>query len=408
MGKKRPISDSEPSEDSESDINDSDTELQEALASGELKPGLVVAKKQKVEPKAPTINNIARLETKLNEIKLPHTFHWVERLDVVNDLAPLAPEIAFQLDDHREKREKEITLSNLRKTKKKVTPGPPTLKSVEEDPIHNDFKREMAFYRQAQQSVLICLPRLKALDVPTKRPDDYFAEMAKSDDHMKKVSQVLLKKQTAKEKADKVRKIREQKKFAKQTQVHVIQERQKAKKEMVESVKKYRKGQKNALDFLDDKRSSKQQKNGKGESSGVRVSKKREMKNDKYGYGGKKKGAKWNTRESLDDFSGGGGGGGRGGFGGGGRGGRFGGSGGARGGGRGRGGGDRMGRFGGGGRGGGRGGSFGGRGGGGDRFGGERGGGGRGRGGPSRGRGRGKPGGNRPGKEARQKLRGGR
>ena len=42
-------------------------------------------------------------------------------------------------------------------------------------------------YRQAQASVLEGITRLQKLDIPTKRPDDYFAEMAKSDNHMKKV-----------------------------------------------------------------------------------------------------------------------------------------------------------------------------------------------------------------------------
>ena len=53
--------------------------------------------------------------------------------------------------------------------------------------VHNDFKRELTFYRQAQATVLELLPRLKSMGVPTKRPDDYFAQMAKSDDHMNKV-----------------------------------------------------------------------------------------------------------------------------------------------------------------------------------------------------------------------------
>lgn len=52
----------------------------------------------------------------------------------------------------------------------------------------NEFKRETNFHRQAQSAVLEGLTRLKALGIPTKRPDDYFAEMAKSDSHMQKVS----------------------------------------------------------------------------------------------------------------------------------------------------------------------------------------------------------------------------
>lgn len=42
-------------------------------------------------------------------------------------------------------------------------------------------------YHQARASMLAALPRLHQLKVPTRRPDDYFAEMAKSDQQMQKV-----------------------------------------------------------------------------------------------------------------------------------------------------------------------------------------------------------------------------
>ena len=43
-------------------------------------------------------------------------------------------------------------------------------------------------YRMAQAAVIEGLPKLKRTGIPTKRPDDYYAEMVKTDDHMKKVS----------------------------------------------------------------------------------------------------------------------------------------------------------------------------------------------------------------------------
>ena len=46
-------------------------------------------------------------------------------------------------------------------------------------------------HRQAQAAVLEGIPRLHKLNIPTKRPDDYFAEMVKTDEHMKKVMCVL-------------------------------------------------------------------------------------------------------------------------------------------------------------------------------------------------------------------------
>lgn len=47
-------------------------------------------------------------------------------------------------------------------------------------------------YRQAQATVLEALPLLNKHDIATKRPDDYFAEMAKSDQHMQKVSRLFM------------------------------------------------------------------------------------------------------------------------------------------------------------------------------------------------------------------------
>lgn len=54
--------------------------------------------------------------------------------------------------------------------------------------FHPSFHLSCNFsYRQAQAAVLAVLPRLHQLQVPTKRPTDYFAEMAKSDQQMQKV-----------------------------------------------------------------------------------------------------------------------------------------------------------------------------------------------------------------------------
>lgn len=66
------------------------------------------------------------------------------------------------------------------------------LQSVKTDDLAlNDFRRETMFHRQAQAAVLIAIPKLKEQGVKTKRPDDYFAEMAKSDQHMQKVSEYI-------------------------------------------------------------------------------------------------------------------------------------------------------------------------------------------------------------------------
>ena len=51
--------------------------------------------------------------------------------------------------------------------------------------------------------------------MPTQRPDDYYAEMIKTDDHMRKVRQNLLSRQKMLEQKEKARKMRELKKYGK-------------------------------------------------------------------------------------------------------------------------------------------------------------------------------------------------
>lgn len=266
---------------------DSDEELQEAFAAGLIKPGLntILAPKDSTKPKT---NNVEGLKQKLEEMqqKLP----WIERLDMVNKPAPLAPELAYQEDQHAKRREK------LLKGNKAALP-------LDDDPVHNDFKREMLFYRQAQATVIESLSRLKNMGVPTKRPDDYFAQMMKTDDHMQKIRTKLAQKQDEEERREKVRKLRDLKKFGKQVQIEVQQKRQKEKRDMLEQVKKFRKGKTDKIDFLEDLEATNDSKKKKLTNKGP-VDNKRNFKDKKFGFGGKKKGGKLNTKQSVNDVTG--------------------------------------------------------------------------------------------------------
>ncbi|KAG7265902.1 hypothetical protein CRUP_014044, partial [Coryphaenoides rupestris] len=102
------------------------------------------------------------------------------------------------------------------------------------------------------------------------------------------------------------KKLREQRKFGKKVQVEVIQKRQKEKKAMMNAVKKYQKGMTDKLDFLEgDKKSpaGAKQKNPKADAAKKGPNAKRKSKDDRFGFGGKKSGKKWNTKESHDDVS---------------------------------------------------------------------------------------------------------
>uniref|UniRef100_A0A8C9M2N5 EBNA1 binding protein 2 n=2 Tax=Panthera tigris altaica TaxID=74533 RepID=A0A8C9M2N5_PANTA len=267
--------DTPPLSGSDSDSDDSlvtDRELQDAFSRGLLKPGLNVV----LEGPKKAVNDVSGLKQCLAEFK--RDLEWVERLDVT--LGPV-PEISGPQSTPQNKDQKAF------------------------DP-EDDFQKEMSFYRQAQAAVLSVLPRLHQLKVPTKRPTDYFAEMAKSDQQMQKIRQKLQAKQAAMEKSEKAKQLRALRKYGKKVQTEVLQKRQQEKTHMMDAIKKYQKGFSDKLDFLegDQKAAARKTKEGaKGQQMKKGPNAKRRYKNQKFGFGGKKKGSKWNTRESYDDVS---------------------------------------------------------------------------------------------------------
>ncbi|XP_022216040.1 probable rRNA-processing protein EBP2 homolog [Drosophila obscura] len=259
---------------SEYDSDDnSDAELQAAFERGELKPGLNV----EFNGKRDRVNDITKLLAKTEAIRLQ--LPWVERLDMVNSLAPLAPELAVQLEKHEQKR------ANAFKGNAKLPYVRP-----EEDPVLNDFKREMLFHRQAQSAVLEGIQRLQELGLKTRRPDDYFAEMAKSDEHMQKVRSNLMAKQQGQAKSERIKQIREQRKMGKMLAKQTKVQREAEKKDMLDKLKKFRKGKLKNLDFLEDAKAL--------ESKQKKTAENRKARNKKFGFGGKKKGLKRNTKSS--------------------------------------------------------------------------------------------------------------
>uniref|UniRef100_A0A336LS32 CSON002514 protein n=1 Tax=Culicoides sonorensis TaxID=179676 RepID=A0A336LS32_CULSO len=284
----KPESEESASESELSSEMDSDAELQQAFAKGLLKPGLNVVEDASV--KRQKIYNKERLNEKLESLilKMP----WVERMDLVTDKAPMAPEMAVQIEREEQKRE------NLFKGNHKIPYVAP-----EVDPVLNDFKREIEFQRQAQGAVIEGMNRLHELGIETRRPDDYFAEMAKTDEHMQKVRKFLVAKQEGQAKSERVRQLREQRKMAKILQKQTNEKRAAEKKKMLDEVKAFRKGKLKNLDFLNDdtEPSSSQHKPMKKKqlSKGKpKVSAKRVARDAKFGFGGKKRGSKRNTQES--------------------------------------------------------------------------------------------------------------
>ena len=61
--------------------------------------------------------------------------------------------------------------------------------------VHDDIKREIAFYNMTRENVMKGMQILVQAKIPISRPDDFFAEMLKTDEHMGKVKSRLLQQQ---------------------------------------------------------------------------------------------------------------------------------------------------------------------------------------------------------------------
>ena len=110
--------------------------------------------------------------------------------------------------------------------------------------INDDLARETHFYEQALATANAAIRKLKDLGVATRRPDDFYAEMVKSDEHMKRVRAELIFEQTSLETTDERRKAREQKRYGKQVQAEKLKERTLQKKDSIKNLDKWRKQRK--------------------------------------------------------------------------------------------------------------------------------------------------------------------
>ncbi|KAI1125378.1 eukaryotic rRNA processing protein EBP2-domain-containing protein [Nemania abortiva] len=182
--------------------------------------------------------------------------------------------------------------------------------------LMDDIKRELAFYAQALDAAKRGRALLKAEGVPFSRPTDYFAEMVKDDGHMEKVKAKLVEEASAKKASAEARKLRDLKKFGKQVQVAKLQERQKAKRETLDKIKTLKRKRSETgggdlgtreADLFDvgvENELSKHKGSQRGERGTGGPGAKRQKKNEKFGFGGKKKYSKSGDAASSGDLSG--------------------------------------------------------------------------------------------------------
>ncbi|KAH0551596.1 hypothetical protein GP486_007186 [Trichoglossum hirsutum] len=180
--------------------------------------------------------------------------------------------------------------------------------------VNDDLNRELAFYKQSLNAVKVARALLKKEGVPFTRPADYFAEMVKSDEHMGIIKKKMIDEAASKKAAAEARKQRDLRKFGKQVQVAKLQERDRAKRETLEKIhilKRKRRGtdvgEANEEDLFDvaleDAGKDKQGRVFKGGVTG-KVNFKRQKRDQKFGYGGKKRFSKSGDAVSSGDIRG--------------------------------------------------------------------------------------------------------
>lgn len=136
----------------------------------------------------------------------------------------------------------------------------------------DDPKREEAFIQQTLLSVKRGLSMLSEAGVPCKRPNDYYAEMYKTDIHMNDVKQAMEASKARIEAQAHRRSMKDQKRYGKEVQAEVMRQRAKFKRDMQDRLndwKKKTKGSRGGLNDMLEDGDSKERGGRKGQRGNV-------------------------------------------------------------------------------------------------------------------------------------------
>ena len=186
-----------------------------------------------------------------------------------------------------------------------ATTGPKPAQDVVPD-FHDDLQREATFYSHALQGVTVAFKRLdEIVGVGAYlRPNDYYAEMIKTDEHMSKVKDKLLLEKTKIEEKDIKRTQRENRKLGKKIQAEKVQQKHKKKQSDLASIKAWRSDKKRGGD-VSNEGAVEAAINGTYKKGGAQFQGggRKAVNDAKYGHGGLKRRQKQNNRESSNDMS---------------------------------------------------------------------------------------------------------
>ena len=278
---------SESMDDWEDNSTDSeDRDLRDRFSRGDLKSGHLY-RQQQTEHNTPdfakTINNISGIKKSMQSLKQGYPERWIERMSVNVPLVPV--------DDGENKNKNKQSEIN----------------------VQDDFNRELSFYQQAQKGVINAFDRLRGLGVETERPEDYFAEMLKSEAHMQRIRERLVAQEKVAVLRDKARTDRENRKKLKA-------ERKIGKTKLksgrsgafmtageeleVEGSKEKGVKKRNSQEHQPKSPRNKLPIKGKLDRSSGMSNKRRDWKDQKFGFGGKTGRDKRNSAQSSADMSG--------------------------------------------------------------------------------------------------------
>ncbi|KAL9101151.1 MAG: hypothetical protein Q9163_003553 [Psora crenata] len=175
--------------------------------------------------------------------------------------------------------------------------------------VHDDLNRELVFYKQCLDAANKGRALLKKEGVPFTRPNDYFAEMVKSDEQMGKVKQKMVDEAAHKRASSEARRQRELKKFGKQVQVAKQQERAREKRETLDKINLLKRMATNEEDLFDVALENTTAKDdgllgSRGKGKDLKAPNKRRKRDEKFGYGGKKRFSKSGDALSSGDMTG--------------------------------------------------------------------------------------------------------
>ena len=127
-----------------------------------------------------------------------------------------------------------------------------TASHLNEFDVTEDLHRELAFYKQASDAAKAARDLLEKAGEQFTRPVDYFAEMVKSEEHMGKIQDRMVKDLAAGRASEKAKRQRMLKKIGKTVEKSKAEDKRLEKKEMHGKIKSIREKQKNNPNAKDD------------------------------------------------------------------------------------------------------------------------------------------------------------